>query len=103
MKKRANFWFGLWGISLIILSIISAISEVSYTMKTGKPLITPPFTDLQLFLLILVPVYFLPTILIAHHYAVKEGAKKIKFAARFIIVHHVLLIFALLLYALGCF
>lgn len=101
-KSKAIIWFVLWGISIAIGTVFSAACNISALLKNGNSLITIPYADYQIFLLLIfLPFILLPMLCMSYYYAIKEKKKKIMIASLCLAFHHVFCVIAVLLQVLG--
>lgn len=91
-KAKAVFWFVLWGVSITLGSIYSAVERFK---SAGTS--TLPYEDYQMFLLLIfLPLVLLPMLCISCYYAHKENNKKVMLASSILIIHHIICVVAVL-------
>lgn len=97
-KQRAGILFLLWFIFVGIGSALSAVSKYHSILISDTSLEILPFTDFQLFLLLLLaPLVLLPLLCASYYYAKKEQNKKIKIVSLCLIMHHIICIIAIII------
>ena len=93
--KKAKFWFILWIVAISLGSVVSAVYELSNTLKNGFIQQTPLYTDFQKFLLLIyLPFCLIPMLGVSYRYAVLEKNKKIKIASICFLIHHIICVMA---------
>ena len=100
-KSRAIFWFALWIVFISAGTIFSAVNEVLVFQQNGYFKETPPYSDYQIFLLLVyLPLCLVPMLSMACYYATKEKNRIIKICSVCALVHHVICVTAVLLQVL---
>ncbi|MBR4016488.1 MAG: hypothetical protein IKK11_01570 [Oscillospiraceae bacterium] len=101
-NKKARFWFILWGVSLTIGSLFSAVHKLISLSKNGFVFQSLPYTDFQTFLLLVfLPFCLIPMLATSCYYAIKEKNTAIKIATICLIVQHLICTIAVLIQVLG--
>ena len=101
-NKKSVFWLGLWGITLVIGSLLSAFYKITYYYQTKVILATPPYANYTFFLLLIFALLLLILLLcVSYYYAVKESNKAIKIVTAGLIAQHVICLIAILIHRLS--
>ena len=97
-NKKAKFFFILWVVFILLGSIFSAAYEALNFFKLDFVIQAQPYTNFQIFLLLIyVPLCLIPLLGASCFYAIKEKNLKIKIASICLIVHHIICMIAVLL------
>ena len=97
MKKKAAFYFVLWVVFLLIVSLISATMLILSYLQTGRTTYTLYIDYQKSLLLLLTPICLVPMLCCSCYYAIKEKNKKIKIASMCLIIQHITCLIALFL------
>ena len=89
--NRARSWLLIWFVASLVAGLFYKITETIYSLENNVVLQYPPYTDIQVFLvLFFLPLCLIPALCASCYYAVKENRKRIKLLTIVLITHHLL-------------